>query len=459
MSAPEVERGLPVDVMAERFVLGSIFLNEDLYVQAASALEAESFSLDSHRKIWKAMAALQERDMLIERVAVANELSKRGELQAVGGITALVEMDTGIPALASIESYIRVVQQKHILRQIIFASQHAINQALTQAEEPSDILASAEETFLRLSEGQIRNGPQSPAQIIHEYEGGINAFLDPSKGPKGISTGFTKYDAMTNGLRGGEVTIVAGRPGSGKSSLGLNIASYVALKLHKPVAIFSLEMSKESVLTRMLCSYARVDSFRFRAGYLNQNERAKLMNACGDLLDAPIRIDDSAGLTLMDLRAKLRRLRAEKFDSALCIVDYLQLMGTHGKQENRNQAVSALSRGIKLLSKEMDVPMMVLSQLSRAVEQRQGDHRPQLSDLRESGSIEQDADVVGFVFREEMYARDREDLKGLAEWIVAKQRAGPTGTVNLIWLAAQTKFENRAEDTGDMPEGEWEVPE
>jgi replicative DNA helicase len=237
----------------------------------------------------------------------------------------------------------------------------------------------------------------------------------------------------------------------GKTALALNIAQHVALKLKQTVAIFSLEMSKESLLTRMLCATARVDSQRFRAGYLTPEERRKLNHGLHELAEAPLYIDDTPGVHLMDMHAKLRRLQAER-KVGLVIVDYLQLMTGRGRFENRNQEVSALSRGMKLLAKEMNVPMLVLSQLSRAVETRQGDHRPQLSDLRESGSIEQDADLVGFIFREEVYSRDREDLRGLAELIVAKQRNGPVGTVNLVFLHAQTKFENRAEDTGELPE-------
>jgi replicative DNA helicase len=237
----------------------------------------------------------------------------------------------------------------------------------------------------------------------------------------------------------------------GKTALALNIAQHVALKLKQTVAVFSLEMSKESLLTRMLCAAARVDSQRFRAGYLTQEERRKLNHSLHELVEAPLYIDDTAGVHLMDMHAKLRRLQQER-KLGLVIVDYLQLMTAHGRHENRNQEVSALSRGMKMLAKELNVPMMVLSQLSRAVETRQGDHRPQLSDLRESGSIEQDADVVGFIFREEVYHREREDLRGLAELIVAKQRNGPVGTVNLVFLHAQTKFENRAEDTGELPE-------
>jgi replicative DNA helicase len=444
-----VEKGLPTNVDAERFVLGSILLDDSFFVQAAGSLEAEDFSLEKHRRIFKRMGDLHERDERIDRITVANELMKFSELEACDGLSYLVSLDDGLPQLPNVDSYIRIVKDKSVLRRIILASQHMINRCLLDAEEPDQILAGAEETLLKLGEAQVKSGLLSPEQILRDYEGGINAFLDPSKRIKGISTGFTKLDEMTGGLHGGDLVIVAARPSMGKTALALNIAQHVTLKLKKTVAVFSLEMSKESLLTRMVCSGARVDSQKFRAGYLNQAERQKLHHAVNELVESPLYIDDSAGIHLMEMHAKLRRLQSEREHIGLVIVDYLQLMSGHGRFENRNQEVSALSRGMKLLAKELNVPMMVLSQLSRAVETRQGDHRPQLSDLRESGSIEQDADVVGFIFREEVYNRDREDLRGLAELIVAKQRNGPVGTVNLVFLHAQTKFENRAEDTGE----------
>jgi replicative DNA helicase len=447
-----VEKGLPTNVDAERFVLGSILLDDSLFVQAAGSLEAEDFSLEKHRRIFKRMGDLHERDERIDRITVANELMKFNELEACDGLSYLVSLDDGLPQLPNVDSYVRIVKDKSVLRRIILASQHMINRCLLDSEEPDQILAGAEETLLKLGEAQVKSGLLNPEQILRDYEGGINAFLDPSKRIKGISTGFTKLDEFTGGLHGGDLFIVAARPSMGKTALALNIAQHVALKLKQTVAVFSLEMSKESLLTRMLCSAARVDSQRFRAGYLTQEERRKLNHALHELVEAPLYIDDSAGIHLMEIHAKLRRLQSERGHIGLVIVDYLQLMSGHGRFENRNQEVSALSRGMKLLAKELNVPMMVLSQLSRAVETRQGDHRPQLSDLRESGSIEQDADVVGFIFREEVYNRDREDLRGLAELIVAKQRNGPVGTVNLVFLHAQTKFENRAEDTGEMQE-------
>jgi replicative DNA helicase len=454
MSATTIttEKGLPTNLDAERFVLGSILLDDALYIQAAGALESEDFSLEKHRRIFRRMGDLHERGERIDRITLANELMKFNELEACDGLSYLVSLDDGLPQIPNVDSYIRIVKDKSVLRRIIFTSQHMMNRCLLGEEDPDQILAGAEETLLKLGEARVKAGLQTPQQIVETYEGGISAFLDPSKRIKGVSTGFTKFDEYTGGMHPGDLVILAARPSMGKTALALNIAQHVALKLQQTVAIFSLEMSKESLLTRMLCAAARVDSQKFRAGYLNQEERRKLNHALHELVEAPLYIDDTAGVNIMDIHAKLRRLKAEGRDPKLVVVDYLQLMTGRGRFENRNQEVSALSRGMKLLAKDLQVPMLVLSQLSRAVESRQGDHRPQLSDLRESGSIEQDADVVGFIFREEVYRRDREDLRGLAELIVAKQRNGPVGTVNLVFLHSQTKFENRAEDTGELPE-------
>jgi replicative DNA helicase len=452
LNANAIEKGLPTNTDAERFVLGSILLDDSFYIQAAGMLEAGDFSLEKHRRIFQRMGELQDRGEKIDRITVANELMKFNELEACDGLGYLVSLDDGLPQIPNLDAYIRIVKDKAVLRRIIFASQNMMNRCLLGEEHPDEILAGAEETLLKLGESRVKAGLLDAHSILESYEGGINAFLDPSKRLKGISTGFAKLDEMTGGMHGGDLFILAARPSMGKTALALNIAQHVALRLKQTAAIFSLEMSKESLLTRMLCAAARVDSQRFRAGYLTQEERRKLNGALHELVDSPLYIDDTAGIHLMDVHAKLRRLQAERGKIGLVIVDYLQLMTGRGRFENRNQEVSALSRGMKLLAKELNVPMLVLSQLSRAVETRQGDHRPQLSDLRESGSIEQDADLVGFIFREEVYHRDREDLRGLAELIVAKQRNGPVGTVNLVFLHAQTKFENRAEDTGELPE-------
>ncbi|MFN7994670.1 MAG: replicative DNA helicase [Bryobacteraceae bacterium] len=448
MSATSIalDKGLPSNVDAERFVLGSVLLNDNLFIQAAGELQADDFSLEKHRRIFTRMGDLHERGERIDRVTVANELLRFNELESCDGLTYLVSLDDGLPEILNIDAYIRIVKDKAILRRIIFASQHLMNRCLMGEEEPDEILAGAEETLLKLGEARVRSGLANPRQVIDEYQGGLNAFLDPSKRVKGISTGFYKLDEMTGGMHAGELFIVAARPSMGKTAFAMNIAHHVAVKSNQTVAVFSLEMSKESLLTRMLCAAARVDSHKFRAGFLNGQERGRLQEAASQLVEAPLYIDDTAGVHLMDIHAKLRRLQAERRSLGLVIIDYLQLMSGRGRFENRNQEISTISRGLKLLAKELNVPLIVLSQLSRAPETRQGDHRPQLSDLRESGSIEQDADLVSFIFREEVYKRDRDDLRGVAELILAKQRNGPIGKIDMVFLHEFTKFENRAAD-------------
>ena len=445
------EKGLPANLDAERFVLGSIMMDEAVFIQAAGMLEPDDFSLEKHRRIFIRMRDLHERGEKIDRVTLANELLRHGELESCDGISYLVSLDDGLPQIYNLESYFRIVKDKSVLRRIIFTSQNLIHRAMAAEEDPDQILANAEETLLKLGDSRVKAGLATPRDVIANYEGGVNAFLDPSRRVKGISTGFTKFDEYTGGLHPGELIILAARPSMGKTALALNMAQHVATRLQKTVAVFSLEMSNESLITRMLCAAARVDSRRFRVGYLQQDERNRLTQALNELVQAPIHIDDTAGAHLMEMHAKLRRLKAES-SLDLVVVDYLQLMSGRGRFENRNQEISTISRGMKLLAKELNVPLLVLSQLSRAPETRQGDHRPQLSDLRESGSIEQDADVVAFIFREEVYKRDREDLKGVAELILAKQRNGPVGKIDLVFLHHLTKFENRLEDVGETGE-------
>ena len=454
MSASSValEKGLPSNVDAERLVLGSILLDDSFFIDVAGQIKLEDFSLEKHRRIFRRMNDLHERGERIDRITLANELLRFGELEAVDGLSYLVSLDDGLPRLPNLSGYVKIIRDKSTLRRIVEAANVLMTRAILGEEEPQHILASAEESLLKLGEAEITSGLLSPLDVIQNYQGGINAFLDPSKRIKGVSTGFARLDEMTGGFHPGELIILAARPSMGKTALALNVASHVAVKLGLPTAVFSLEMSSESLLTRILCANSYVDSHKFRSGYLNESERQKLRQAANRLVEAPLFIDDSAGVNLMDMHAKLRRLQQGGQKLGLVIVDYLQLMSGRGRFENRNAEVSAISRGLKLLAKELNVPMLVLSQLSRAPETRQGDHRPQLSDLRESGSIEQDADLVGFIFREEVYKRDREDLRGLAELIVAKQRNGPIGKVDLVYLHAMTRFENRAEDLGDPVE-------
>jgi replicative DNA helicase len=444
-----VEKGLPSNIDAERFVLGSILLNDNLYIQAAGQLARDDFSLEKHRRIFGRMEELNGRGERIDRVTVANELMRYNELESVDGLGYIVSLDDGLPQILNIDAYIGIVKEKAIKRKIIFASQHLMNRALMDEEDSAELLQWSGETFLQLAANDKRaKGLLSTAEIIDAFQGGIDALFDPSKTPRGLSTGFQRLDEKTTGMRPGDLIVLAARPSMGKTALALNIATFVAVRLKKSVAIFSLEMSKESLLTRMLCSLARVDSNKYRAGYLNKDERSRIRQAAITLQDAPLYIDDTAGATPMEVHSKLRRHTAENGPVELAIVDYLQLMEGR-RAENRQQEVSGISRDMKLMAKALNLPLLVLSQLSRAPETRVGDHRPQLSDLRESGSIEQDADVVAFIFREEVYRPQDESLRGQAELILAKQRNGPTGKIELVFLHEFTKFENRAADLGE----------
>ena len=445
-----LEKGLPANLDAERFVLGSILVDDSTYISVAGDLEAEDFSLEKHRRIFLRMAELYARGERIDRITLANELMKQNQLESVDGLTYIVSLDDGLPTLSNLDGYVRIVKDKSILRRIIFTAQNLINRAILAEDEPDAILAGAEESLLKLGESRSKDALATPKRILDEFEGGLNSFLDPSKRIKGLSTGYLKLDEMTGGLHAGELFVLAARPAMGKTALALNIAQHVATNPVNPVtvAVFSLEMSRESLLTRMICAGGRVDQQKFRAGYLNQDERRRLQKAAAELVKAPLYIDDTAGTHMMDIHAKLRRLKAEH-GLGLVVIDYLQLMSGRGRFENRNAEISSITRGMKLLAKELKVPIMALSQLSRGPETRPGDHRPQISDLRESGSIEQDADLVAFIFREEVYKPDREDLKGMAELLLQKQRNGPTGRVNLVFLKEFTKFENRTNDLGD----------
>ena len=447
-----LEKGLPANLDAERFVLGSILLNDITFLQVAGTLDAGDFSLEKHRRIFARMKDLYERREKIDRITVCDELIKHGQLESVDGLAYIVSLDDGLPEIVNLDSYVRIVKEKSTLRRLIFSAQEIINKCIVAEQEPDEILGAAEESLLKLSEGREKDQLSSPASIVDKFPGGVGAFLDPSQRVRGLSTGFKKFDEMTGGLNGGELFILAARPSMGKTALALNIAQHVAThpQIRKPVAVFSLEMSSASLLTRLLCSGARVDQHKFRAGYLNGEERRKLQLTLADITDAPLFLDDTAGVNLMDVHSKLRRMKGEH-GLSLVVIDYLQLMSSRGRSENRNQEVSAISRGLKLMSKDLDVPFLVLSQLSRASETRPGDHKPQLSDLRDSGSIEQDADLVAFIYREEVYKRDREDIKGQADLIIAKQRNGPIGNVPLTFLGQYTRFENRAEDLGDIP--------
>ncbi len=463
-----IEKKLPTSIEAEQCVLGSILLDDALYPQIAGRLDSEDFHLEKHRRIFLRMSELNARASAIDDLTLTNELQKHDQLESCDGVAYIASLTEALPRLSSIDDYVRIVKDKSLLRQLIHTAENIVSQCLEGSEEVDDVLAEAETAILKVGDAQLRSGLSSPRQIVEGFSGGMSAFLDPSKRIQGLSTPFVKFDEMTTGLHEGELIVIAARPSMGKTALALNMAQHIAADLPdkpgKPVAIFSLEMSKESLLTRLLCATAKVDSHRFRGGYLNQDERRQLNRALTQLVTCNLFIDDSADANLMDISAKCRRLQSEH-GLGLVIVDYLQLMASKGRHDNRTQEISALSRGLKLLAKDLRIPVIALSQLSRAPETRPGDHRPQLSDLRESGSIEQDADLVGFIYREEVYKPDREDLRGVAEFLISKQRNGPTGRIKLAFLNKYVKFENLAEDVGDLDDdiggggmGDGELP-
>lgn len=455
------KKGLPTNPDAERFVLGSILLDDSHFVETAGTLSDAHFSIEKHRRIFRRMADISARGDKIDRVTVANELLRHNELESVDGLSYLISLDDGLPHISNIESYVRIVRDKAGLRQIAIAAHEILQRAITATDSPDDILAAAENSFLKIGDDQHvgEDDLMQGGDFLRQFPGGLNSFAQPSKREAGLRTGFTRFDEMTGGLRAGELAILAARPSMGKTALAINMAWHAAANYNVPVAIFTLEMSRESLLLRMLCAAARVDSQRLRAGYMSETEITKIRAAANLLVDLPIFIDDSSNIGLLEIHGKLRRAEHKrKVKFGLVIVDYLQLMATRGKSENRNQEVTKLSRGLKLMSKDMQCPFLVLSQLSRQSENRQGDKRPQLQDLRESGSIEQDADLVAFLFREEVYKKDREDLRGLAELIISKQRSGPIGTVPLVFLHQMVKFENRAEDLGPEPEDNGRLP-
>ena len=442
---------LPANVEAERSILGAILLDNLAYNQAAEHLRPDDFSLDSHRRIYSRMVDLAESSRPIDMITLIEELERRKELEAIGDVGYVSGLVDGVPDRPSIEHYIRIVRDKALLRGLIHAANAAIAKAADQSDPAEDILNEAETTIFQLSEKRIGRGFIGVQEIIKEL-GGIDALLQRGQRITGLETYYSELDEKTSGLQPSDLVILAARPSMGKTSFAMNIAENAAIHGSKVVGVFSLEMSKEALLQRMLCSVARVDAHKFRTGSLWQDDTRKIQQAIEQLAHAPIFVDDTPGISISEMRAKARRLVQSQGKLDLLIVDYLQLMSGGGgrRYENRTQEVSAISRGLKGLAKELRVPVIALSQLSRAPETRgSGDHRPQLSDLRESGSIEQDADLVMFIFREEVYKPDDPELEGRAEIIIAKQRNGPIGRINLAFIKRSTRFENMAHEDSE----------
>jgi len=386
-------------------------------------------------------------------ITLVEELDRRKELEAIGDVGYISGLVDGVPDRPSIEHYIKIVRDKALLRGLIHAANSAIARAAEQSDPAEEILNDAEAAIFQLSEKRIGRGFMGVQEIVKESFGSVDALLQRGQRITGLATHYSDLDEMTSGFQRSDLIIIAARPSMGKTAFALNIAENAAIEDQKTVGVFSLEMSREALLLRLLCSKARVDSHKMRTGSLWRDDMDKVVHAMEQLAHAPIFIDDTPGIALSEMRAKARRLQQSTGTLDLIIVDYLQLMSGGGRRyENRTQEVSAISRGLKGLAKELKVPVIALSQLSRAPESRGGDHRPQLADLRESGSIEQDADVVTFIFREEVYKPDEPELEGRAELIIAKQRNGPTGKVNLAFLKNSTRFESMLGDGMSAPE-------
>jgi len=439
MSIQSLERTLPHNIDAEKSVLGAILVNNENYYRVLENLKPEDFYLDSHRVIYRKMVDLIEKSKAIDLITIQEELVRASQLEAAGGIMYLASLLDGVPHLVNIDHYIEFIREKSLLRQMVGVANKIMAESFDQAEPAEEILDRAEQSLFNLSEKRMRSGFVSVKDMELPATQMLEKLYTEREMITGVATGFRDLDRLTSGLQPGDLVIIAARPSMGKTALCLNIAQHVSLHKSLPVGMFSLEMSKEQLLMRMLCAEARVDAHKVRTGYLGKDDFRKLIDALGHTTQAPMYIDDSSTLTVMEMRAKCRRLKAEQ-GLSMIIVDYLQLMSGYGRVENRTQEISGISRGLKALAKELNVPVIALSQLSRAPEQRQGDHKPQLSDLRESGSIEQDADLVMFIYREEVY-RPSDENAGLAELIIAKQRNGPTGIVKLAFLREFTRFE------------------
>ena len=452
LSTTASDRAVPHNLEAERALLGSILLDNSALNMALEVVGRDDFFSEAHRITFEKMVGISEKNRTIDLVTLSEELSKDGQTEKAGGAAYLAALTDGVPIGTSVavSEYSRIVKEKSLIRRLINASNNVISRCLEGTDDPDTLIDLAQSQVFDIAEQKVQSGFTNIRDIVKSSFGTIDDLLDRGQRVTGIETGFVDLDNMTSGLQPGELVVVAARPSLGKTALALNIASHAAIKHHKTVGLFSLEMSKESLVIRLLCSEAETDSHKLRSGFSSREDWNKLTRALGRLGDAPLLIEDTPALSIMQIRAKARRLKMEK-GLDLMIVDYLQLVSGQGRFENRTQEVSYISRGLKSIAKELKVPVLALSQLSRAPEQRKGlFQRPQLSDLRESGSIEQDADVVIFIFRERKAAEESEaegevDRRGVEmKLIVGKQRNGPTGDIPVVFMRPYAKFENLA---------------
>jgi replicative DNA helicase len=439
------ERTLPHNLEAERSVLGAILLHNEAFNLAAEVIDSGDFFRDAHRRIFDRMVKLSERSNAIDLVTLKDELNKAGELDEVGGPAYIAALVDGVPRSMNVEHYARIIKEKSTLRNLIFSANKILATAYDGGEDADVILDQAEHAIFAIADDKVRDGFVSLRELAHSSLDTIEKLQARKELVTGVPTGFTDLDEMTSGLQQGDLVIVAARPSMGKTSLVLNMAQHVGTKTDMTVGFFSLEMSKEQLFMRLLTSEARIDAHRLRGGFLGERDWGRLSTAIGALSEAKIFIDDTPSIGVLEMRAKCRRLASEH-GLHLVIIDYIQLMQGRGRFENRTLELASISRSLKGLAKELGVPIIVLSQLSRAPESR-SDHRPQLSDLRESGALEQDADVVAFIYRDDVYqdkSQPPTDAQGVAEIIIGKQRNGPTGVVKLAFIREFTRFENLA---------------
>ena len=430
----------PHDIEAEQAVIGSMLTDKDAIMSAVEVLKEDDFYREDNKIIYSAILNLYNRAQPVDIITLKAELQAMNQLEAVGGLEYIAVLPDKVPTTANVEQYIKIVEEKSALRALIKTANELITLGYDPTQEVEDILDAAERKIFNVMQARNQTGYSSIKDILVESFTELEQLYNQKQRITGVPTGFADLDYMTAGLHPSDLVIVAARPAMGKSAFALNIATNAAVRANTPVAIFSLEMSKEQMTNRILCSEAMVDSNKVRTGKIDDDDWAKLAAASGQLSEAPIYIDDTPGITVMEIRAKCGKLKLEK-GIGLVVIDYIQLVqGNNRKGGSREQEISEISRSLKILAKEIGAPVIALSQLSRAVEQRP-DHRPMLSDLRESGAIEQDADIVTFLYRDDYYNPDTE-RKNIAEVIVAKHRAGSTGTVELLWLGNYTKFAN-----------------
>lgn len=432
----------PHDIEAEQAVIGSMLTDQDAVMTAVERLKSDSFYREDNKLIFEAIVNLYNRSEPIDLITVKDELTSMGNFEKVGGFQYLATLPDKVPTTANVQKYVNIVDEKATLRKLIKTANEIIDLGYNPTEDVEDIMAGAEKKIFDIIQNKNQKSYSPIKDVLIESFTKLEELYNQKSVVTGIPTGFIELDYKTAGLHGSDLILVAARPAMGKTAFALNIAANAAIRANVPVALFSLEMSKEQLVNRVLCMEAMVDSNKVRTGKLEEDDWSKLAGVVGPLSESGIYIDDTPGISIMEIRTKCRKLKMEK-DIGLIVIDYIQLIqGSGKKNSSREQEISEISRSLKILAKELNVPVIALSQLSRAVEQRP-EHRPMLSDLRESGAIEQDADIVMFLYRDDYYNPDSED-KDIAEVIIAKHRGGPTGTVKLLWMGSYTKFVNLA---------------